>query len=142
MNISVLNEHNQNLIHEVYPNTIKKYPNHLRNIFVVEQLPRVILREELVLSKSAFFFDTIDSMENSKINYLYIKDKSNISLKLISDVMDDLTSKRNYELTFNTLLEPMTVTPRFMTYEMDAFCLMIPIPKPTTKGKRILLKVS
>jgi hypothetical protein len=95
-----------------------------------------------VLSKTAYFFDAINIMEESKVNYLYIKDKSKIDYKLISDVMEDLTKERNYELTFNTIQEPLHVAPRLMTYEMDAFCLMIPIPKPASKGKRILLKVS
>lgn len=129
------------LIDEIYSKKLKKYPYHVHNIFAVGQVPRVILVNRVMFSKLDGFLQTMAMIEDSRINYITIIDKNEINSKHVSKILLELTSKRMFELTLNTLVEPNHVAPRLMTYEEGAYCLMVPKQTMISKKKRLFLKV-
>lgn len=135
---------NSSLINvEVYQKLPKKYLNHVHNILVLNQPPRVMLINRTVLSRYDLFLkDVVTKVEESEINYLSIKDGSQVNLNYIHSSLDELTQRRQFEMTLNTFTEPLSPSPRLMTYEEVSYCIMVPKPKLVTEEKRRnLLKV-
>lgn len=140
--IFILKQSNHKILSEVYQNLPKKYPDQVHNIFVLQQIPRVIYSEGRILSiLSLFLQDVVVKIEGSVINYLFMKDEKNADSATISSILDQLILQRQFEITSNTYIEPIHNAPRLMTYEENSQCIMVPQHKLVPKQKRMFLKV-
>ncbi|CAG9805187.1 unnamed protein product [Chironomus riparius] len=88
-------------------------------IVVYHQIPRLVFINGLPKTPLMHFITAVLKIQNAAVDYIILKD-----YKLIYDYWKE----RKMDLTLNTVIKTNSPLPKLLTYEVNHYCALVPLP--------------
>lgn len=116
----------------IFPDKLKDLNGYKYRVVIYSQVPRVIIKNNMLISPLVNFIFTVAEHQNASLNFILLN-----NFKNFGRLYDD----RLMDLTLNTAIIYLNSPyPKLLTYEETAYCALIPKEAKTTKVGIIFLE--